>query len=190
MSDDSTDNAAFDRRAALAKAAAAGAVAWTTPLVLSRSAHAADTGTCTPRCTPTGRPDVTAPEATTACDELDEDEPPRIRGSFGVTTDGFEDPVVCPCGGRATLTVNLQDTNTGTVTEFAVDGRNVTFAVELPTTPFRGTLSVSFELVLSCSDRTGDACTRSCQVGFQVGVVSEGTCAGLSVGQAEIFFDC
>jgi len=60
---------AIDRRKALQKAAVAGAVAWSAPLILSETAHA-QPGVCTPKCRPAGTPALGAATANVTCDAV------------------------------------------------------------------------------------------------------------------------
>jgi hypothetical protein len=77
--------ASMKRRDFLTKAAAAGAIAWATPVILSRAAYAADGGGGTPTCRPT---------FTFACDTVD-------CGQGGKTFAGFKVvPSNCPCGSQ------------------------------------------------------------------------------------------
>lgn len=78
----------MDRRQALKRGVAAGAVAWTAPAVLGQTVSAAD-GTCTPKCVPVGTPQFTA----------------TLQDTCGAVYTVIVVPVLqpgsvrCPCGG-------------------------------------------------------------------------------------------
>ena len=98
----------MDRRSALKKAAAAGAIAWTAPMILSSTAHAVNVGNgvCTPKC---AIPSFTATiSARDACDG----EEAAIQASIGTANKiailvfdiAPTVPVtVCPCDANAPL---------------------------------------------------------------------------------------
>src|SRR4051794_39720206 len=96
------------RRDFLTKAAAAGAIAWATPVILSRPAYAADGGGGTPTCRPTFM---------FVCDTVD-------CGQGGKTFAGFQVATAnCPCGDhRAPVTcikiTNLAGCNANDITAY------------------------------------------------------------------------
>ena len=123
-----------DRREALKKSAAAGAVAWVAPTLVSSRALAQD-GVCTPKCAPLGTPTYTTSGPTGSC-----------GGSYIVTIviNPVQGSVTCPCGfdptlGNATLTRSF--------------ARN-----------FRGEADLTQEVTLTCSDNATDPCEITCTV--------------------------
>jgi hypothetical protein len=123
-----------DRRALLRKAAAAGAVGWTAPVILT-SAPAAAAGVFTAKCAP-GNVTATASFVRTAC---------RNNNSDIRITIVFSGP--CPCGGAqlwcARKVSPLVTSSTSTIV----------FTV---TTPIGVIVNISGQVALGCTDRDGD----------------------------------
>lgn len=97
----STDNPnrGVDRRSALKKAAAAGAISWVAPAMISESARAQTPGTCTPKCLPLGSGTGLARGSAT-CDGTGV----RRVITFTVNLTGVQ-TFTCPCGGEPTVSV-------------------------------------------------------------------------------------
>jgi hypothetical protein len=96
----------MDRRSALKKAAAAGAIAWTAPMILSSTAHAdhdpAGNGVCTPSCAPGAfTPTFSGRDGGTGQPGCDNDRAafgvPGNANKFGVFKVGAPGAVSCPC---------------------------------------------------------------------------------------------
>ncbi len=90
----------IDRRAALKKAAAAGAVAWTAPIVLSSTASAQVV--CTLACAPTVATTVTGTATSQPCVA---GIPPGQQPILFVITINTGGGATCPCGGNPTFLV-------------------------------------------------------------------------------------
>jgi len=161
-----------DRRRLLKRAAAAGAIAWTAPVVLSDRVSA-QVGTCTPKCVPQSAGTATA-IASISCTGNGNN---RV---VIVTVQLTAQPSYsCLCGGTATVTGRTVTVNRGTLT---VAGGANTFVVNLGRgSP--GVLDVFVNESVTCVDRSGDNCTRSCTttLGTTVGVQDQGNCNGAFV---------
>jgi hypothetical protein len=101
IEDTTADEAApntIDRRSALKKAAAAGAIAWTAPMVLSSTVSAVGNGTCTPKCAPGSFSPVFA--ARDACDGEEAALAPFIGTGNKIAILKVTGPsgLTCPCG--------------------------------------------------------------------------------------------
>lgn len=143
------------RRATLAKGAAAGALAWTTPIVLSTSANAGTT--CTGKCIP--------PAGTTPTDGT-------ITGTWDTDSIDFTvsvDPFTCPCaegaGGTSPATVTLTGELTRTYLCFInptdLSGtpvtNGITFGKRVPPLGAFDCYEGSIIVTVTCRDRSGDA---------------------------------
>jgi hypothetical protein len=158
MSDD-TPRTGIDRRSALKKAAAAGAIAWTAPTILSQTAHAVDFingSTCTAKCAPPTGVTVTGTITYIGCAQ---DIPPGqqpVRASITQisTTAG------CPCGGAVVEVIAPPQT------------------VEVRPRPGNVNQGVfDFIVEIRCADRSGDVISRQC-VGTSITANKPGSCQG------------
>jgi hypothetical protein len=125
----------MDRRALLRKAAAAGAVGWTAPVILSSSPAAA--GVFTAKCAP-GNVTASASFVRTAC---------RSNNSDISITINFSGP--CPCGGTALWCAQKNSPTPAVSTTTST----LVFVV---TIPIRATITISGRVGLGCTDRDGD----------------------------------
>lgn len=158
-----------DRRQAVKRAAVAGAVVWSAPVVLSSRAQAMD-GTCTPKCFPVAG-QATLPRITGTCE-------PRPRRGTIVLSNVNPAPVSCPCGGDAVLG-QLQVTSSAGAA--AVNGTTVTIFF---LTGFPSTFEVTATQTASCNDRADDPCESTCTTVYRVSVGfsnnGNGNCNGFS----------
>ena len=138
-----------DRRAVLKKAAAAGAIAWVAPTVLSSEVSAAPV--CTPKCLPTGTPVLQA-AFTDVCREG------RIKVyEVTVTLRVAPGTLTCPCGGAPQITIDP-------------DGGN-SFTISRPAR-FRGEVTETRNASITCFDNTNDPCeTTGCVVNVSFTIV-------------------
>lgn len=169
----------FDRRQAVKRAAVAGAVAWSAPVVLSSRAQAMD-GTCTPKCLPVAGPS-TAPGISRDCLGNGSNRVVRI-----VLTGVNPVPVNCPCGGDAVLG-QLQVTSSAGAA--AVNGTTVTIFI---LTGFPSTFEVTATQTASCNDRADDPCESTCTTVYRVsvGFSNNGNCNGFSQSVAVLRSSC
>ncbi len=132
--------APVDRREALKKATAAGAIAWVAPTLGSSRAFAQD-GTCTPKCIPVGTPTYTALTPVATC-----------AATYNVTVAVVSSPgtVTCPCGGEPTL-------------------ENATVSRSFPRR-FRGVADLTGDVSLVCTDLAGDSCPVTCTVTVTINI--------------------
>ncbi|MDQ3176058.1 MAG: twin-arginine translocation signal domain-containing protein [Actinomycetota bacterium] len=129
----------IDRRAALKKAAAAGAVAWTAPIVLSSTASAQVV--CTLRCAPTVAATVTGTATSRPCNPL---LPPGQQPILFDITINRGGGATCPCGGNPTFMVNP----------------SVVAAIQ--NQPGNSTSTFTVIITVTCLDRDGDRVSREC----------------------------
>jgi hypothetical protein len=133
--DETPDRTRVDRRALLRKAAAAGAVGWAAPVILSSGPVAA--GVFTAKCAPGA---VTAGASFTQTGCTNNDTTLRI-------TINFSGP--CPCGGTQQWCAQ-KNTPTPAVTSAT---STLVFTVVVP---IRGSTVVNGKVGLGCADRDGD----------------------------------
>lgn len=138
------------RRALLTKAAAAGAVVWTAPLVTSAGAQAA---AFTPKCAP-GALSAQAEFTQTSC-----------TGTGTVLSITITWSATCPCGGGATFCA----TGAGV----SSTGGTHTFSVAVP---IRTTTTISGWAAACCVDRNGDRRCRRYQ--WTMTATDRGTACG------------
>lgn len=133
--DESPTDAGFDRRALLRRAAVAGAVSWTAPVILSSSIASA--GVFTAKCAP-GTTTSSATFVQNACG----------NASTTITiTIVFAGP--CPCGGASAWCAQ-KNSPSPTV---ASATSTLVFSV---TIPISTTVSISGKVAHGCTDRDGD----------------------------------
>lgn len=125
----------YDRRALLRRAAAAGAVAWTAPVIISSAPVSA--GVFTAKCAP-GTITASAGFVRTAC---------RSNNSDIRITINFAGP--CPCGGVSLWCA--QKNSPGSVV--ATGTSTLVFTV---TVPIFSTITIAGKVGLGCTDRDGD----------------------------------
>lgn len=135
----------ISRRRLLQRGAAAGAVAWTAPLVLSAPARA--DSVCTPKCLPKGSPRFSA-SAVGVCDNNDKDNGYTVTVTLSLDT--VTSPVLCECGGTATVKNGILQSSLrvglrGTITFFS-----------------------NPDVLVTCVDASGDDCSVSCSVEVDV----------------------
>ncbi len=126
----------FDRRALLRKAATAGAVGWTVPVIVSSSPVSA--GVFTAKCAP-GTVTATATFATVLC---------QANSSTMNITINFAGS--CPCGGTG-LWCTQKNTPTPVVT-----GTTATLVLPNILIPISPTINIAGRVALGCTDRDGD----------------------------------
>ena len=166
-----------DRRAFLKRAAAAGALAWTAPIVLSAPAQAGGV------TTPAGLPIVEQPLPTiveSTCSGRGSGNNPRtivVEVSVPAPT------VTCPLGGPAQITSIQATASPAGLTTFTInpDGSGI-FRYE---GSGRGVSSVSLERVLTvaCGD---NASTCTTNVSVPVVTTNNGNCNGFSTGPVSV----
>lgn len=164
----------LDRRSALKKAAAAGAIAWTAPTILSNDAHAQTPGTCTPKCLPIGAGTGLARASATCSGQ-------GVNRTITLLVDlSAVQTFTCPCGGDATVISTSCTSNVGTCS--VGDGGSIT--VTAASRFFTGTLTVQISLTetAACADRSPDDgdCFATCTTIVQVGIPipNRGNCNG------------
>lgn len=174
MSSDDTPRTGIDRRSALKKAAAAGAIAWTAPTILSETARAQTPGTCTPKCLPLGSGTGLARAVATCTGQG------LTRTiTLNVNLSGIQ-TFTCPCGGDATVISRSCTSNVGSCSVGAGGFITVTAASRF----FTGTFAVQISLTetASCADRSPDDgdCLATCTTTVQVNVPipNRGNCNG------------
>jgi hypothetical protein len=162
-----------NRRAALKKAAAAGAIVWAAPTIISESAGA-QAAVCTPKCLPVGSGTGTA-TATATCSGQ------GVRRALNINVDlSAVQTFTCPCGGTPTVTARGCTSNVGQCDIDAGGAINVSFAGRGVT----GTLNIDIELTetASCPDRSPDDgdCFATCttRVRVSIFVQDRGNCNG------------
>ncbi len=159
MSSDATPRTGLDRRSALKKAAAAGAVAWTAPTILSETAHAVDFingSTCTAKCAPPTPPSVTGTITYIDCAQGIPPGQQPVRANITEISASAE----CPCD--------------GTNVEVIAPPQNVEVR------PRPGNISqglFNFAVEIRCSDRSGDVIVRQC-TGTAIAANKPGSCQG------------
>ena len=131
----SFDGERFDRRAALRRAAAAGAVSWVAPVVLSSSPAAA--GVFTSKC---------APSAITASASFVQTACTAFNSTISITIN-FSGS--CPCGGTS-LWCAQKNSPAPTVSSTT---SSLVFSV---TIGIFSTITISGKVALGCTDRDGD----------------------------------
>lgn len=129
------DRKRVDRRALLRRAAAAGAVGWTAPIILTSSPAAA--GVFTSKCAP-GTVTATASFVRGAC---------RSNNSDITITINFSG--LCPCGGTR-LWCTRKSTPTPVVTT------TTSTLAFLVTVPVVSAITITGRVALGCTDRGGD----------------------------------
>jgi len=151
----------LNRRAALRRAAAAGAVVWTAPTVLSQSVSAAD-GTFTPKCEPTTTPAIQSSSDRTGC------YPSVVRVS--ITIGAPPGAVLCPCSTALVDAAGPETIGTPTLgyltltstTPSAPSAPGTTFVLEYTGNPAGfPSQDVPFDALVMCTDRAGDTKTNS-----------------------------
>ena len=156
----------LDRRSALKRAAAAGAIAWSVPTVVSQTARAAD-GVCTPQCLAQSSGTVTA-TASLTCGGAGVNRNVTLQ----VTLTG-QPTVTCPCGGTAQVSTNVTANNVP-----------VTLSGNVITVPLGrgsgGVTAVRVTYSATCIDGSGDTCVASTCRGIlvQVFLNDQGNCNG------------
>lgn len=125
----------FDRRALLRRAAAAGVLGWTTPVILS--SETASAGVFTSKCAP-GTITATASYVLVSC---------LPTTSIITITISFSGP--CPCGGTK-LWCAQKNSPAPTVS-----GTSSTLSFSV-TIPIFSTITISGKVALGCTDRDGD----------------------------------
>jgi hypothetical protein len=170
----------IDRRSALKKAAAAGAIAWTAPTILSNTAHAQTPGTCTPKCLPLGSGSGLATASATCTGN-------GIRRTITLNIDlSAVQTFTCPCGGQPTVTSRTCTSNVGSCNVGAGGTITVTGVGRF----FTGTLLVQITLseTASCPDRSPDDgdCFATCSttVSVSVPIQDRGNCNGFPTNLA------
>jgi hypothetical protein len=174
MPDPNNPGGGIDRRSALKKAAAAGAVAWVAPAITSESAHAQAPAGCTPKCLPVGAGAGTA-TATATCSGQ------GVRRVLTIEVDlsAFQN-FSCPCGGSPTIGVTSCTSNLGTCT--VGTGGQVT--VNYASRGVQGLLTFRIALTgtASCPDRSPDDgdCVARCATTVEVSIFvpDQGNCRG------------
>jgi len=130
-----THSPGFDRRSLLRRAAAAGAVGWTAPVLLTTEVALA--GVFSAKCAP-GNVTASASFVRTAC---------AGASSTIVITINFAGP--CPCGGAA-VWCSQKNSPTPTVS-------SATSTLSFPVTvPIFSTVTITGKVALGCTDRDGD----------------------------------
>jgi hypothetical protein len=165
-----TPSGGFDRRSALKKAAVAGAVAWTAPMVLSSRASAAGDGFCTPKCDPETTPVLLAGCA--YCLDSNSKVPKLTLGVDGEGDCGA-------CGGTATFGFSIaspflfQKDEKGPsnyIGQLLVPGGNELIVSQANESTLGNGLytSTSGALVVTstCTDRNGDVVVLACSYGI------------------------
>jgi hypothetical protein len=141
----------FDRRAALKRGAAAGAIVWAAPLVTTSPARAAD-GTCTPKCVPSASATVSAGAGSLS----------GLRCGYPLTVQITNQ--VCPCNPTAALghTWGTGPTvDTGDIESVvATPNGTLTFLVRQLTGDTTSVITGQVTLT-GCSDKAGDGCPRT-----------------------------
>lgn len=144
----------IDRRSALKKVAAAGAIAWVAPSIISNTAHAVDflPGGCTEKCAPQVELDQVLGIGTLLFLECDPDSPPgqqavRVRVTAFEAAGGSS--AACPCGG--TPTIEAGDGGPIVGQEFDAIYR-----------PGNGLLTFPVPITISCTDRSGNKISAIC----------------------------
>ena len=167
-------NGGIDRRAALKKGVAAGAIAWSAPAILSQAAGAQAPGLCTPKCLPAGSGQGTALASATCAGR-------GVRRVITVDVDlSAVQTFTCPCGGDATVISSSCSSNAGTCTV----GPGGSITVEAAGRLFTGVFSLRVTLTqtASCPDRSPEDgnCTATCTTLVQVDVPvpDRGNCNG------------
>ena len=166
MSDESTSvdlSSGFDRRSALKKAAVAGAVVWTAPVLLSDSAQATQflPGGCTAKCGPSGSVFVSGSATAQPC--LPAPPPPGQQEVFAVIDDASAGAGSCGCDTEAVVVV----TTPGAGTSFLVRPK--------PGSAQNG----EFDIVatVSCVDRAGNTISSTCRA-TATAFIQPGNCQG------------
>ena len=171
-----TEHKGIGRRSVVAKGAAVGAIAWTTPIIASSSASATTTGTCTPKCFPTPFQNNLVFYLVRYCPGSGQK---QVFIYADVTGVGAQS--ICPCDG------NSEDPTTPTSvsvtgTSFKLKNQNlssVNLTYDVPGVGVRegfhlynsingalgdGALTGCVRVVVECKDRTGDSTYRYCDM--------------------------
>lgn len=133
--DGSPPDQGFDRRALLRRAAAAGAVGWAVPVVLTSEVVSA--GVFTAKCAP-GNVTASASFVQTAC---------TATLTTIVITINFSGP--CPCGGTATWCAQKNSPTPTVSSSTSTLAFPVTIAIST-------TVTITGKVALGCTDRDGD----------------------------------
>jgi hypothetical protein len=168
MHDESTSvdlSSGFNRRSALKKAAVAGAVVWTAPVLLSDSAQAVQLlpGGCTAKCAPiVDAVDLVVTGSKGACDDT---APGQVIREFNITsvTLGAASGS-CPCGGAEAVVTFTPETITY-IDPLGNQGNRTDVNV--------GSVSVTF----GCTDRVGNTIETTCEA--QILASFSGSCQGV-----------
>lgn len=165
--------AGVDRRKALKRIAAGGAVAWTAPTLLSSKAHAVEfiPGGCTAKCTPIiAPPSASGVSASVCCGATIVNR--FVRATYAIVPN-------CPCSplvaARITNSVaTYTGPITGTVTNMEIvtnanSGSSVDLCLRLPASIINptgsvppGTISIRHTYIAFCQDRAGRTIDRNC----------------------------
>jgi hypothetical protein len=164
----------IDRRLALKKAAAAGAIAWAAPTIASGTVHAQEAA-CTPKCVPTGA-GVTTTTARITCSGN------GSRRRVEVTVP-ISSSILCPCSGENPRIALLPGAESSWATaSITLTGGNIV-VVELDLGR-RPPLEVFVDLRTGCRDRSsGDGgCVRTCRTvaTIPVELQDNGNCRGVN----------
>lgn len=169
MEDSTQLGSGFDRRSALKKAAVAGAVVWSTPMVLSSRVSATDV--CTLKCLPEGSGDAVTFDIDgrkLTCEELDpvvRGQPGRQKRVFQIdTVDVTAGDTTCPCQEGADSTITFSTSTLQYEDPIPNQGTR--------TVPV-GTISITFQ----CLDRQDRPLTRTCT--YPVIAEFSGSCQGV-----------
>lgn len=168
MHDESTSvdqSPGFNRRSALKKAAVAGAVVWTAPVLLSESAQAVQflDGGCTAKCGPSATVSVTGSATTRGCVT-------GTPGQEGVTAliNAGTSAGGGSCGCDATAVVVVTSPAAGDPFEVRPKPNNAN----------QGEFDVT--ATISCEDRDGNTITKTCSA-VATAEVKPGSCQGVGV---------
>jgi hypothetical protein len=174
LSDGDRSAGGMDRRAALRRAAVAGAITWAAPAVLSTTVHAQAVG-CTQKCLPVASPQ-SSPTASVTCGGNGNNR--RVDVSVPILTS-----ILCPCNGDdpiIALDGNPESNWPGSTIE-VVQGSVV--VVQLGDVA-RPPLEVNILITATCTDRdpADGGCVRTCQttVTVPVSLQNSGNCNGLN----------
>jgi hypothetical protein len=162
----------FDRRAALKKAAAAGAITWVAPSIVSDKALAVDSlpGGCTAKCAPSDSVSVTGVVRLLECVEGG---PAGLQGVAAEILSLVFSGESCGCGGTPII-VDAQKTRI-----------EVGDIIVLGARPGNNPLTLEVSVSVVCTDRAGNEVSRPCSGTLATESVS-GNCN--SLGDIELTY--
>ena len=152
------DHDRLDRRVLL-KAAAAGVIVWAAPVITSSPALAV--ATCTAKCLPT-TPILQTASAVKSCE----------AGELFMRTDvTIPWTLSCPCGGTPVVSGTLAADPVEELVAASFNGSGIQYTTRwqvVVTEPQNFSRTATGSFSLSCTDRSGDACTRTCSMSSTV----------------------